>query len=65
MFFRLKMLRQMAQINDSSQQQIEQLRREGQERSEVCGDLLVRAGYLNKGLAFVQQNRVLNNSQFS
>ena len=34
------MLRQMAQINDSSQQQIEQLRREGQERSEVCGDLL-------------------------
>ena len=30
----------MAQINDSSQQQIEQLRREGQERSEVCGDLL-------------------------
>ena len=29
----------MAQINDSSQQQIEQLRREGQERSEVCGDL--------------------------
>ena len=40
MFFRLKMLRQMAQINDSSQQQIEQLRREGQERSEVCGDLL-------------------------
>lgn len=34
------MLRQMAQINDSSQQQIEQLRREGQERSEVCGNLL-------------------------
>lgn len=30
----------MAQINDSSQQQIEQIRREGQERSEVCVDLL-------------------------
>ena len=40
MFFRLKMLRQMAQISNSSQQQIEQLRRECQERSEVCGDLL-------------------------